>query len=123
MVVAENGDKVSDGLLRVCTSDGKVINLATDEHAMSFVGSMRQSAFVSSGLEAMTGDDGVDKFLPKCTRFGVSLESMLHGEHHIARDSNAVAVKVPFGVLVVNEHVSGMVRRRQIRVGIRRVNF
>ena len=69
---------------------------------MAFVGTVVEAALVSGGFEAMTSNNRVDEFFPKCTRFRVTLESMLDRKHKVERKRHTMTDFKPIGILIVD---------------------
>ena len=60
----------------------------------------------------MSSDDRVNELFPKRTGFWMALKGVLNRKHHIARDGDAMASKVPVSVLIVDDNKGRLIGRR-----------
>ena len=105
----DGSNKIADDI-RVSAADGKVVDLAADQHASSFVRTIVKTSFVHGRFKTMPGDDAIDEFLPKSARFRVALERMLNGKDHVPGDDHAMSIRVPVGILIINVHKGRLIR-------------
>jgi hypothetical protein len=99
---ADHTDEVADGV-SVSTSDGKIVDLAADEHAEAAESALVQATLMRRGCEPMSSDDGVHKLFPEGAGFRMSLKGVLNGEGHITWDCDTMSSEVPVSVLVVDD--------------------
>ncbi len=106
---ADDAHKVSDRV-GIDTTDSQIVDLTTDEHAMTLVDALVETPLMGCRSEAMTSDDGIYELFPERPRFRMTLKGMLDRKHHVARDGDFVSGKIPIGVLVVDNHESWLIR-------------
>ncbi len=90
---------------------------------MSLEYALIQTSFMRRRFESVASDDRVNQLFPERAGFGVTLERMLNGEHHVTRDGDTVASEVSIGVLIVDDHEGGLIWWRRVCVCVRGIHF